>query len=248
MAVFSRLEAHVVVNGKHAKEYNDSDAEPEPNSTPSVSTYIEAVPGAFYGFRFWIRAGYDARKENIIAASVFVDGQLVAQPFIGVKKLHPANSHSRCVQTTRDCFSVTALCEGKQVEQKLQFKEIELCTTPLDPYLPRTNTLTGTSAAVSGINAAEKMDYGELGTFRIEFWRAIQQHRMTAVSFPKTNTGNAIPEKALKGKSLDVNTGFDHATILKNYMGLLTFTASFPILKFQSQISSMPNTSMQLQL
>ncbi len=69
-----------------------------------------------------------------------------------------------------------------------------------------------------------KDKYGKLGTFTVKFWRVKLGHHVPPLNDLKTNE-TAVPEKALKGRPLDVKARFVHT---QNIMIWLTKAASCP--------------------
>lgn len=134
MAILGKFEVNVIVDGEEAREYDDNEVVTVSKSDPppTVSRYVEAVSGAFFGFRICVEEGYTIGSEDNIVAKVYVDGEYVMGRFIPLEKSKQSSGRqpsrrrlrSRIVETFSHVPSVDPdICN----EEKMQFSNIQLC-------------------------------------------------------------------------------------------------------------------------
>lgn len=140
MAILGKFEVNVIVDGEEAPEYDDNVTVPlfKLGPSPTVSRYVEAMSGAFFGFRICIEEGYTIGSEDNLLAKVYVDGEQVLGRFIPLEKPKQSSKRqssrrrlrSRIVKTISHVPSVDPdICN----EEKMQFSDIQLCMASFEP-------------------------------------------------------------------------------------------------------------------
>lgn len=140
MAILGKFEVNIIVDGKEAREYDDDEEEvvtseqaEEANSPPTVTRYVEAVSGAFFGFRVCLEEGYIIGREDHIIAKIYVDGQCVVGRFLKVEP-SPRSSKQRLHSRICLCISdVPGSGPNSHIHEKLRFSDIQLCTVSEAP-------------------------------------------------------------------------------------------------------------------
>lgn len=139
MAILGKFEVNVIVDGKEAREYDDDDDDDEvvtpeeaeeAHSPPTVTRYVEAVSGAFFGFRVCVDESYIIGQEDHIAARVYVDGEYAVGRMLPVEPL-PRSSKRRL--RSRICSHISYVPgsgPNSRIQEKLRFSDIKLCTVP----------------------------------------------------------------------------------------------------------------------
>jgi len=185
MAILSKFEAQVFVDSIRAEEFEDDEHEPKPSE---ISRYIEAVSGATFEVKVLFEPSYQFTKEDALTANVHIDGEYAAG-----RVLERSTFPTRCAlgvkpylrldgRDSKDGASVTLY--------KFQFSDLE------------TRDLEKTDDT-----SKFRDKYGDLGTIRAQVWRVSTYGDIEMQARP-TKEMSAIPEKALKGRPLDVATRY----------------------------------------
>ncbi|KAI1629870.1 hypothetical protein EDD37DRAFT_73633 [Exophiala viscosa] len=182
MAILGTFEAQVIVNGVPAAEYDD-DEEPVTNGPTLITKYVEAVSDALFAFKVKISPTYKFTNEDGLAVYAYIDGHSEGGRISrrqDLKTATPALVVDGHLQTENGRF------------KNCMFKFADLETRDLEK---------GDDTSMF------KEKYSELGTLRVEIWRA----RITGEAEPtryEAKKNEVVPEKALKGRPLDVVTSY----------------------------------------
>ncbi|ETI22677.1 hypothetical protein G647_06753 [Cladophialophora carrionii CBS 160.54] len=187
MPILDKFEVQVFVAGTRAEEFDDDDEEGGTSRrSQEITKYIEAVSGAFFEFKFFAEANYRITYEQAISFTVFVDGERIIGTYMQGEDFQDA---------TADGTRVEGSCSGRfSMEStgsklyKFQFADLETRDLELDDDV-----------------SSFKEKYGDLGTLKVEVWRITLLDAWPARDYTRKDL-ETVPEKALKGRPLDVAT------------------------------------------
>ena len=190
MAILGKFEAQVFVNDVRVEEFDDDD-EDDSATNDEVTKYIEAVSGACFEIKILIDPSYHYTEEEAITARVFIDGEYGTGRVKQRADFFVDTIHRRSAELKLDGeHSLDA--RGANTFYKFQFAELE------------TREMGETDDT-----SKFKEKYGELGTIRITVQREGLDGEMRHTA--RTKEMAPVPEKALKGRPLDVATRFVNA-------------------------------------
>ncbi|KAJ9609585.1 hypothetical protein H2200_005912 [Cladophialophora chaetospira] len=187
MAILDKFEAQVFVDGIRAEEFDDDDE--NAGVLPvvkEITKYVEAVSGANFEFKFFAETSYNFTGEDAISFDVYVDGERITGKFLRESDFSKAKSRGLRAETNSS-GKYSKEATGMKL-YKFEFADLE----------------TRDMERTDDINTF-KTKYGDLGTFRIEIWRIklLQKYETNNTTIKDVGT---VPEKALKGRPLDVAT------------------------------------------
>ncbi|KAK5217890.1 hypothetical protein LTR99_003284 [Exophiala xenobiotica] len=185
MAILGKCEVQVIVDGTPAEEYDDDEEEEVTDNDETVTKYVEAVAGAHFAVKFLLQPSYHfTRGEDSVTAYVEIDGHPVGGRMLERDKFLNQRTLG---------FSPWVLIDGQHATEngvnalyKFQFSDLE--TRDLD----KTDDLD---------KFREK--YGHLGTITVQLWREQKLGSCNVAAYKARHIGS-VPEKALKGRPLDV--------------------------------------------
>ncbi|OCT51331.1 hypothetical protein CLCR_08692 [Cladophialophora carrionii] len=196
MPILDKFEVQVFVAGTRAEEFDDDEEEGGASrGTQEITKYIEAVSGAFFEFKFFAEANYKITYEQAISFTVFVDGERIIGTYMQGEDFQGA---------TADGTRVEGSCSGRfSMEStgsklyKFQFADLETRDLELDDDV-----------------SSFKEKYGDLGTLKVEVWRITLLDAWPARDYSRKDL-ETVPEKALKGRPLDVATRLAPVTVTR---------------------------------
>ena len=199
MALDDVIDVKIVVDERDAIEYPSEPQVDEMAGRQVLTKYVEVVSGAQFAFKATISPRYRYGQENSLTMTVYIDGNYAG----GV--VWARENHSHLVGST-----ITVACRWEGVGRSTQkvlyhFADLETRTQPHDLL---TAMLTMVGHAVDADELKEmKAKYNELGTLKAVFHREMMHGLMDSYNPVVNNTG-VVPEKALKGRSLDVSAQY----------------------------------------
>ncbi|KAK5465123.1 hypothetical protein LTS15_001686 [Exophiala xenobiotica] len=187
MAILGKCEVQIVVDGTPAEEYDDDDEEEVTDNDRTVTKYVEAVAGAHFAVKFLLQPSYHfTQGEDSVTAYVDIDGH-----YVGGRLLE----RGRFLDQRALGFPPWVLIAGQFATEnganalyKFQFSDLE--TRDLE----KTDDLD---------KFREK--YDQLGTITVKLRREQKLERCDPGAY-KARHSESVPEKALKGRPLDVAT------------------------------------------
>ncbi|KAK5212511.1 hypothetical protein LTR47_009830 [Exophiala xenobiotica] len=194
MAILGNLEVTISSGGNTLQEYDVdpgevanimSDSSIQPAAT--IVKYIEAIPGAEFQINSKITKRQDFGKADYLIFYTCVDGQKITSPVITGEKL----DEQGCFAYTREG---ALSCEG--------------AVWKMNPFRWKELSITDKPSIGSKANIMET--YAQIGIIKVRFCREriiIKNHQLSGVTF----SNEPIPEKALKGRAVDVGAGLGQA-------------------------------------
>jgi hypothetical protein len=201
MAILAEFQAHVYVDRVQASEYDDPDE--EPSNPNEVIKYVEVQSGGFFEVKCIIDHSYKFKDENALCCDVYLDG---SKNRIG--RLLRKRSFEDDRSAGRPC---RIRINGKNTMEakgpmlyKFQFADLETREMLLQTRVVMLTLWAGDLTTQDDI-ASFKEQYGGLGTMLVKISRVNMLDQIPG-SAASGKDLDAVPEKALKGRPLDVAT------------------------------------------
>ena len=197
ITIEDHIDAHIIVDGAKATEYPAEPQKDESTGQEVTTKYVEVVSGAQFSFQATISPQYRYGPKNVLVMRVYIDGSFAAGSVWG-KHLH---NHF-----TGSTPSVQCTWEGTGPSAKklmLHFADLEtrMCHTNFSNVTVLIDFLGDITATDELKSLASQ--YDQLGTLEVRITREMDYGDTERRSKAVNNTG-IIPEKALKGRSLNV--------------------------------------------
>ncbi|KAK2763972.1 hypothetical protein FQN54_009591 [Arachnomyces sp. PD_36] len=177
MAVLSKFEATVRVNGKPSTEYDAEEDDEQPDNT--VVKYIEAISDAEVSFHFKLHPGFKADCD-FIQWDILIDGQWITAPVMKKNEFPKA----RCSKPAKmESFGVLSGGGNTWVERKYKFSNISFRHSSDED---KSNTKVAP----------------DIGTLRIKAWPSRLIRKEARAIGDKFVPQGGVSEKSAKGQAV----------------------------------------------
>jgi len=181
MAILKPFECKVEVGGVALEEYEDEDTE-QPNTTTSLTKYIEAVSGANFSLKLTVQPGW-TMQADFIAWYIDLDGKQCGG---GIVKGESYDGSQSCTSVRH---GVASGAGDDWTERKFRFADITIGEMPDD------------------LNPEElKQQYEALGSISVKIWRMKLLEIKDHLEATRHDSLGTVSEKALKGQALSLST------------------------------------------
>lgn len=202
MAILEAQQAEVVVliDGRPAREY-DNDDDTEIDSENKVTKYIEVVSGKEFSFRITLRRQFAWRKADTIVCKPTIDGKKYSALCMELQSFNRGTGQQGSIRGEWSGFG----SDGHLF--KYVFNDIETRSYLTDPY-PFPKLICAGDIQRTDDPSQMKALYSDLGLLSITLWRERAITYQEGTSTFAADDLKPIPEKALKGRPLDVATSY----------------------------------------
>ena len=201
MAVLDHFTVEVIVDDRPAAEFDDDD-DTQPEQRHSVTKYVEAVSGKVFKFRIRVAPTYQFREEDTIRASVTLDGKSAGGR--ALKKRDFRKYHSGLIEIA-GC-NVSFVEGGPRKYCEYAFADLETRESHCHYRIEPAYRMNAGELESHDDTTTLKQKYDQLGTMTVMLKRERQLGQKESSGSRKTDLPQPIPEKALKGRPLDVGT------------------------------------------
>ena len=224
MAILGQFEAYVEIDGVRAEEYDDEDE--EPSGPDEIAKFVEAKSGAFFSVRCLVDSRHQFEHENGLDIDVNIDGDKHAIGKLLMK--------SEFLQEQGPGAKVGVNVAGRRSYDatgatlyRFQFADLEIRKL-FNLGIHRESCSHGPGDLTSQDDSSTfREKYGDLGTILVRAYRSEVLFEIPGFTSTQTDL-QAVPEKALKGRSLDVATQFVHVHPRVLEVALLTVNRMTP--------------------
>ena len=119
MAIIDHFEVTILVDGKPATEYDDTESVNKSNDLEYVTKYVEVKSGSCFAFEFKVLASYRPEGEDGLKFSLRFDGNKVSGIHLETKEVHPIRGFT----SIKDSISVNS--ESGWGRSKYSFADLE---------------------------------------------------------------------------------------------------------------------------